>query len=335
MIIKFIKLTAILMILMSLQNGTSVAKILPRKPRDFLTPVKYAAKAIWNTVKMDKMEVSLTIIYRKNSKQEEVHLSLSSNQSVSGLPRSIFKKEIVFITHGFLSDGDEFWVKDMAEAYLARKNVVIVTVNWGAGALITIYSKAVKNMIKVAKMLVDFITNLIEHHRVKASRIHLIGFSLGAHLFGIVGKGIPGIHRITGLDPARKYFENNTEHRLSKNDARYVDVVHTNTIDHGFGLPDSVGHVDFYINGGKIQRGCRSFVKSLDILYRYACSHGKSVEYFIESIKNIDCVFVGFREMNNSRYTTAHLGLDTFKQKNTVGDYYIVTNAQSPYCMKW
>lgn len=108
--------------------------------------------------------------------------------------------------------------------------------------------------------LFSFITYLIEHHNVEASGIHLIGYSLGAHLFGFVGKGIPGINRITGkylfypirycniqlyfilgLDPAERNFEDDSKQRLSKSDARFVDVVHTNTAEDGYGLRDSVG----------------------------------------------------------------------------------------------
>lgn len=44
--------------------------------------------------------------------------------------------------------------------------------------------------------------------------------------------------------------------RLSETDADYVDVIHT---DAGvFGIPDPIGHADFYPNGGRaLQPGCQ------------------------------------------------------------------------------
>lgn len=54
---------------------------------------------------------------------------------------------------------------------------------------------------------------------------------------------------------AHFYFSSDTKRRLCDTDATYVDVIHT---DSGIlGFPKSVGHADFYPNGGKaMQPGC-------------------------------------------------------------------------------
>lgn len=55
--------------------------------------------------------------------------------------------------------------------------------------------------------------------------------------------------RITGLDPAYPlYYDLGDNEELNKNDAKFVDIIHT---DKGIcGGPISTGHADFYPNGG-------------------------------------------------------------------------------------
>jgi len=68
----------------------------------------------------------------------------------------------------------------------------------------------------------------------------------------------------SGLDPAGPLFEGyDTSVRLDKSDANYVDVIHSNgeaIYVGGFGIAEPIGHVDFYPNGGRAQRGCSNIV---------------------------------------------------------------------------
>ena len=59
---------------------------------------------------------------------------------------------------------------------------------------------------------------------------------------------------LSGLDPASPnfYFAKNA-FRLDPNDARYVDVIHT---DSTFRIFLNLGHIDFFVNGGFRQPGC-------------------------------------------------------------------------------
>ena len=74
------------------------------------------------------------------------------------------------------------------------------------------------------------------------------------------------LHRITGLDVAGPSFEGmDSRLRLDPTDACYVDAIHTD--DSVLGIRMSVGHDDFYPNGGDHQPGCES--KNMKTLCQY------------------------------------------------------------------
>lgn len=66
--------------------------------------------------------------------------------------------------------------------------------------------------------------------------------------------------RITGMDPAEPHFSKSQPPvRLDRIAAKYVDVIHTDGsqfIRGGLGMTESIGHVDYYPNGGTAQPGC-------------------------------------------------------------------------------
>lgn len=66
--------------------------------------------------------------------------------------------------------------------------------------------------------------------------------------------------RITGLDPAEPHFSKAKRPvRLDRTAAKYVDIIHTDAsqfIRGGLGMTESIGHVDYYPNGGTDQPGC-------------------------------------------------------------------------------
>ena len=135
--------------------------------------------------------------------------------------------------------------------------------------------------------------------------------------------------RITGMDPAGPLFnERPSSDRLSKGDALFVDIIHSDM--HKFGIDHSIGDVDFYPNGGgAVQPGC---VPNLP-----ACSHGRAIYFFIASIN--DCSFLGYKcdsyddflNGNCSHNQTNYMGLKA--RLDTNSSYYLETGRTYPFCL--
>ncbi|XP_063150983.1 lipoprotein lipase isoform X2 [Candoia aspera] len=137
----------------------------------------------------------------------------------------------------------------------------------------------------------------MEQFSYSVDKVHLLGYSLGAHAAGIAGSLTnKKINRITGLDPAGPHFEYaEASKRLSPDDAVFVDVLHTNTRgspDRSIGIQKPVGHIDIYPNGGGFQPGCdiaaalrliaQKGFQNADQLVK--CSHERSIHLFIDSL---------------------------------------------------
>ncbi|XP_011259268.1 pancreatic triacylglycerol lipase-like [Camponotus floridanus] len=217
------------------------------------------------------------------------------------------ERRTVMIVHGFLSNGNETWINNMEKALLQWDDVNVVVVDWSAGGNTWNYYKAAVNTKIVGYQISKFIehvTNATINERSDTNNwglLHLIGHSLGAHICGMAAKELKGrrnrwmVQRITGLDPAQPCFRNaDPSVHLNKNDAPFVDVIHTNgrlLFSLGLGLPEIIGHVDFYPNGGKMQPGCEEFNSIFDylpipatVIRKAICSHGRSYLYFTESV---------------------------------------------------
>ncbi|KAK9696432.1 Lipase [Popillia japonica] len=147
-----------------------------------------------------------------------------------------------------------------------------------------------------------------KNYGLEPGNVHLIGHSLGAHTAGYAGSMIPGLGRITGLDPAEPYFQGMPENvRLDPSlDAEFVDVIHTDgkgIFFLGYGMSQPCGHLDFYPNNGKEQPGCditQSPLVPLTLIrdgleeasrVLVACNHVRAIKLFIDSI-NGQCPYI-------------------------------------------
>ena len=77
-------------------------------------------------------------------------------------------------------------------------NVTVVAVQWASLARGPWYDEAAANTQTVAKHLYNFLLNL-EESGLNIEQVHIIGFSLGAHVAGFTGALLEGrLGRITG-----------------------------------------------------------------------------------------------------------------------------------------
>jgi hypothetical protein len=163
-------------------------------------------------------------------------------------------------------------------AFLNHEDCNYIAVDWETMANNANYYASAADTLPVGILTGQFIDFLISQG-VTYSKLHVIGFSLGAHVAGNAGATVAGtlpritgnskilllhnhhevteshnIFLFTGLDPAYPGFSvSNTGERLDTSDARFVDIVHTNSAtlpEGGLSFPVSIGHVDFWPNGG-------------------------------------------------------------------------------------
>lgn len=140
--------------------------------------------------------------------------------------------------------------------------------------------------------------------------MNCIGHSLGAHICGSVGSHLNSeINQIIGLDPAVPlYSMSNTEKRLDRSDAKFVQVIHTSGGKVGFISP--IGHADFYPNGGLVQPGCGADIHGI-------CAHQRAFEYYAEAIKNGK-----FEGSLCDSYVAYDFDLCLFENKSLMGDFF-------------
>nr|CAH0104972.1 unnamed protein product [Daphnia galeata] len=224
--------------------------------------------------------------------------------------------------------------------FLAKEDCNFIAVDWEELANNLNYYSSAANTQPVGNLTGYFINFLIAQG-TNVNNFHIIGFSLGAHVAGKAGALANGlIPRITGLDPAYPGFSiGNTDERLDVTDAQFVDIMHTNSaslLDGGLSFPVSIGHVDFWPNGGIVQPGC--ILTGSDILaIATGCSHSRAYQYFAETINggrftSIRCTsYEEFDAGSCNGNPQDLMGLPV--SQSATGDYYLNAFSAPPFSM--
>ncbi|XP_013192735.1 lipase member H [Amyelois transitella] len=216
--------------------------------------------------------VEFTRTGRRSYRVANAHLRLREHPRPAAL--------IVYIP-GWLNSPNDEAAQALVTALL-RKNPIVLVIDTRL-AFHRGYISSASRVKALANLLYNFIKN-VYREGIPLSAVHLIGFSLGAHVAGITGKLVKKglkerIGRITALDPARPCFVRLAEYRLDKNDAQFVQVVHSSA---GIlGLENPVGHADVYVNGVLVkQPECRDRSITLE------CDHAQAWRLYSESVQN-------------------------------------------------
>ncbi|XP_040564250.1 pancreatic triacylglycerol lipase [Lepeophtheirus salmonis] len=307
-------------------------------------------------------EVGTKIFLYTRKNQEAPQLLRYNN--ISSVIESNFNVTcpVKFIIHGFGSSCSKVWPREMRLSFLAVEDCNVICVDWANGAVDPNYVRAAVNTRLVGKLIAYFIKMINNDLVYINERTHLIGFSLGAHVAGFAGSELTNLSRITGLDPAGPLFEGyDGRVRLDKTDANYVDVIHSNgdsLIIGGLGAWEPIGHVDFYPNGGRAQRGCQNlligglydFIYSYsnnnnNETYRYLCNHRRAYKLFTNSISP-KCQFTAFPcdsyevfetgscfTCNSQIGECGQLGYYS-NQYPGRGSLYLLTREEEPFCAR-
>ncbi|KAK4874998.1 hypothetical protein RN001_011420 [Aquatica leii] len=226
-------------------------------------------------------------------------------------------RSVKVIIHGYMGSWLEDGPLNTAQTYLKICDCNVIIVDWETGAKGPQYANAAANTEVVGRQLGILLLHMIKNG-LQPDLLHLIGFSLGAHVAGcaseVLKKNEHLVGRITALDAASPLFRHNNfkdkSKKLDKDDAVFVDAIHTDAspfFTDGFGLLEPIGHVDFFPNGGFEQPGCVDRRASVvmthlerTITKDTACSHLRSWELFLESLqtklgKIRNCEFTAFK----------------------------------------
>ena len=305
----------------------------------------------------DQVHTTFFLYTRANPAKGQALDARHPDQFSSIWPSYSANKQTKIIVHGFLDNVElnADWLKEMATEFLANGDYNAIVTDWHHGNLPP-YTQATGNTRLVGAQIADLIKTIMSATKQSPADFHVIGHSLGAHIAGYAGERVPGLGRITGLDPAGPYFEDtDIKVRLDPTDAVFVDTIHSDAspfLTVGLGLKQALGHADYYPNGGHDQPGCThgpvTQILENGIIHGtgefVACDHLRSYKFFTESI-NSRCPFMAFpcnkeEDFTNGRCQSCsssnECGRMGFYANETVPSrptkYFLSTSDHAPFC---
>ncbi|XP_065094633.1 phospholipase A1-like [Ochlerotatus camptorhynchus] len=304
-----------------------------------LTWVHRSVVEAQNRVKWGSNEVDVSFVFfsRENDSGATFRLSDIQNVDESSFDASRPTRVIV---HGWMNHRDSPLNVQIRKTYLSGWDYNVIVVDWSSCAGRMNYIAAAACVKTVGEIVGRMLWQLRTSKRLLLDDVYVIGHSLGAHVAGVSGKtvGRARLSTIVALDPALPLFSGwHKDNRVDKDDAKYVEVIHTNGGLLGFLEP--IGTADFYPNGGVVQPGC-------GINFAGICAHSRAWELFVESLIEPEeylmatqilsignLPFIGGYNTNNTNNNKlAKMGGNPSNSNGQAdGLYYMITSDTSPY----
>ncbi|CAN8020203.1 unnamed protein product, partial [Ixodes persulcatus] len=240
----------------------------------------------------DKVKTAL-LLYSRSNRQTPVTLDYKPGSANTTLTQFATRRPLVIVVHGWLENSSTAYVPETKDALLDKEDLNVILVDWRGSASQLNYIQSAGDTALVGRQISVLVQGLMKSYpdALKASDVHAIGHSLGAGAVGFFAKHFKNstgnlIGRISALDAGAPLFADTSVY-VSLRDAVFVDAIHTSggnkTTFKEFGIYNPIGHVDFYVNGGRKQPGCSAL--------RIFCSHKRSTLYYLESLTNDHCNF--------------------------------------------
>ncbi|XP_075156210.1 vitellogenin-1-like [Haematobia irritans] len=258
-----------------------------------------------------------------------VSFNVQEAEKILESPHFDLNKKVVVFVSGWTTTLNSSSVAHLAKAYNCRGDYNFIAVN-ASDYIDTIYTWSAFNTDEMGRIVAIGLEKLTT--KIPMENIHLVGFSLGAHIVDSAGRYFykstgKRFTRITGLDPANPCFnEGEYLSGLQRGDAEFVDVIHTNP--GGLGKRSNLGDVDFYAGGySNVKPGCNLF----------SCSHQRAWRYYGESVypgHEMDFMATrckSLRKVDNGKCSTEAIPMGFEVMTDVKGVYVVGVNAKSPF----
>jgi len=236
------------------------------------------------------------------------------------------------LTHGFLNGAIISTMYPIRDGYLNRGDFNVIMIDWGAGAMTINYVAARNRIPKVAQLCGNVCNFLIAKEYTSLSKLVLIGHSLGGQTTGLCAKIIKSVSgqldHIVALDPAWPLFTlEDKDDRVDKEDAKEVEVIHTDGDMFGFSYP--LGTKDVYPNYGRALQPGTEFDPTGTM------SHLRACDFFAESLA-VKNAFIADKctTYEANKCTVESTGYAMGGEPLTTGVtgiFYLKTNMLKPY----